>query len=155
MKESNPFELMKRSAESSISSVTMNATQTKKFKEALKPLQEAIERLVKQAVKELPKIVKELTPIVNFATEHGKTITKVLTGLLAIGFATKALSGLTKLSEGLKTVGKIAKGVGNAPAFAKGLFIKPKVDGSDAKRELGIISKLLLELVKASNGLVN
>lgn len=141
LKESNPFELMKRSAESSISSVTMNATQTKKFKEALKPLQEAIERLVKQAVKELPKIVKELTPIVNFATEHGKTITKVLTGLLAIGFATKALSGLTKLSEGLKTVGKIAKGVGNAPAFAKGLFIKPKVDGSDAKRELGIISK--------------
>ena len=132
LKESNPFELMKRSAESSISSVTMNATQTKKFKEALKPLQEAIERLVKQAVKELPKIVKELTPIVNFATEHGKTITKVLTGLLAIGFATKALSGLTKLGEGVKTLA-------GAPAFAKGLFVK--VDSKEGTKSLTLLGK--------------
>ncbi|WP_312681914.1 phage tail tape measure protein [Lactococcus taiwanensis] len=139
LKESNPFELMKRSAESSISSVTMNATQTKKFKEALKPLQEAIERLVKKAVQELPKIVKELTPIVDFVTEHGKTITKVLTGILAIGFATKALSGITKLSEGLKTVGKIAKGVGKTPAFAKGLFVK--VDSKEGTKSLTLLGK--------------
>ncbi|OEU40021.1 hypothetical protein AJ89_06215 [Lactococcus cremoris subsp. cremoris IBB477] len=118
LKESNPFELMKRSAESSISSVTMNATQTKKFKEALKPLQEAIERLVKKAVQELPKIVKKLTPIVDFVAEHGKTITKVLTGILAIGFATKALSGITKLSEGLKTVGKTAQTTGKGMKLA-------------------------------------
>lgn len=118
LKESNPFELMKRSAESSISSVTMNATQTKKFKEALKPLQEAIERLVKKAVQELPKIVKELTPIVDFVAKHGKTITKVLTGILAIGFATKALSGITKLSEGLTTVGKTAKTTGKGMKLA-------------------------------------
>ncbi len=132
LKESNPFELMKRSAESSISSVTMNATQTKKFKEALKPLQEAIERLVKQAVQELPKIVKELTPIVDFVTEHGKTITKVLTGILAIGFATKALSGLNKLGEGVKTLA-------GAPAFAKGLFVK--VDSKEGAKSLTLLGK--------------
>lgn len=132
LKESNPFELMKRSAESSISSVTMNATQTKKFKEALKPLQEAIERLVKKAVQELPKIVKELTPIVNFVNEHGKTITKVLTGILAIGFATKALSGLNKLGEGVKTLA-------GAPAFAKGLFVK--VDSKEGMKSLTLLGK--------------
>ncbi|SJN52160.1 Phage tail fibers [Sphingobacterium faecium PCAi_F2.5] len=132
LKESNPFELMKRSAESSISSVTMNATQTKKFKEALKPLQEAIERLVKQAVQELPKIVKKLTPIVDFVTEHGKTITKVLTGILAIGFATKALSGLNKLGEGVKTLA-------GAPAFAKGLFVK--VDSKEGTKSLTLLGK--------------
>lgn len=132
LKESNPFELMKRSAESSISSVTMNATQTKKFKEALKPLQEAIERLVKKAVQELPKIVKELTPIVDFVTEHGKTITKVLTGILAIGFATKALSGLNKLGEGVKTLA-------GAPAFAKGLFVK--VDSKEGTKSLTLLGK--------------
>lgn len=132
LKESNPFELMKRSAESSISSVTMNATQTKKFKEALKPLQEAIERLVKKAVQELPKIVKELTPIVDFVTEHGKTITKVLTGILAIGFATKALSGLNKLGEGVKTLAGV-------PAFAKGLFVK--VDSKEGTKSLTLLGK--------------
>lgn len=132
LKESNPFELMKRSAESSISSVTMNATQTKKFKEALKPLQEAIERLVKQAVKELPKIVKKLTPIVDFVAKNGKTITKVLTGILAIGFATKALSGLNKLGEGVKTLA-------GAPAFAKGLFVK--VDSKEGTKSLTLLGK--------------
>lgn len=67
----------------------------------------------------------------KFAQEHPKEF-KILAG--AIVGADLALKGLIGTMAGL---GKI----GSAFSFAKGLIIKPKVDGSDAKRELGILGK--------------
>lgn len=67
----------------------------------------------------------------KFAQEHPKEF-KILAG--AIVGADLALKGLIDTMAGL---GK----VGSAFSFAKGLIIKPKVEGSDAKRELGILGK--------------
>lgn len=67
----------------------------------------------------------------KFAQEHPKEF-KILAG--AIVGADLALKGLVGTMAGL---GKI----GSAFSFAKGLIIKPKVNGSDAKRELGILGK--------------
>lgn len=67
----------------------------------------------------------------KFAQEHPKEF-KILAGTI-VG-ADLALKGLIGTMAGL---GKI----GSAFSFAKGLIIKPKVKGSDAKRELGILGK--------------
>ncbi|WP_273710526.1 tape measure protein [Leuconostoc mesenteroides] len=67
----------------------------------------------------------------KFAQEHPKEF-KILAGTV-IG-VDLALKGLIGTMAGL---GKI----GSAFSFAKGLIIKPKVEGSDAKRELGILGK--------------
>ncbi|WP_270788384.1 phage tail tape measure protein [Weissella cibaria] len=120
LKESNPFELMKRSAEASVSSITMSATETKNFKKALEPLQKAVKKFIDTMVKNMPAIVKAITPVVNFVAQHGKAITAVLAGILALHFGSKIVSsasgmvtafgtlrtGLTKLveSEKLATV---------------------------------------------------
>ena len=120
LKESNPFELMKRSAEASVSSITMSATETKNFKKALEPLQKAVKQFIDTMVKNMPAIVKAITPVVNFVAQHGKAITAVLAGILALHFGSKIVSsasdmvtafgtlrtGLTKLveSEKLATV---------------------------------------------------
>lgn len=53
LKESNPFELMKRSAEASVSSITMSATETKNFKKALEPLQKAVKQFIDTMVKNM------------------------------------------------------------------------------------------------------
>lgn len=67
----------------------------------------------------------------KFATAH-PTAFKVLAGsILGFNFALKGTLSAMRAFEKLKL------GFG----LASGLFIKPKVDGSDAKRELGIISK--------------
>ncbi|MHA7611738.1 tape measure protein [Weissella viridescens] len=67
----------------------------------------------------------------KFATAHPTTF-KVLAGsILGFNLALKATLSTMMAFE------KIKLGLG----LASGLFIKPKVDGSDAKRELGVISK--------------
>lgn len=120
LKESNPFELMKRSAEASVSSITLSATETKNFKKALEPLQKAVKQFINTMVKNMPAIVKAITPVVNFVAKHGKAITAVLAGILALHFGSKIVNsvsgmvtafgtlrtGLTKLveSEKLATV---------------------------------------------------
>lgn len=67
----------------------------------------------------------------KFAQEHPKEF-KILAGTI-VG-VDLALKGLIGTMAGL---GKI----GSAFSFAKGLIIKPKVDGGNAKRELGILGK--------------
>lgn len=112
LKESNPFELMKRSAEASVSSITMSATETKNFKKALEPLQKAVKQFINTMVKNMPTIVKAITPVVNFVAQHGKVITAVLAGILALHFGNRAVSSITgiysavtKLWSGLKVIG--------------------------------------------------
>ena len=140
LKESNPFELMKRSAEASVSSITMSATETKNFKKALEPLQKAVKQFIDTMVKNMPAIVKAITPMVNFVAQHGKAITAVLAGILALHFGSKIVSsasgmvtafgtlrtGLTKLveSEKLATVTQKALTVAQK-AFNVALKVNP------------------------------
>jgi len=102
LKESNPFELMKRSAEASVSSVTMSATETKKFKKALEPLQKAVKNFIDTMVKNMPTIVKAITPVVNFVADHGKLILGVLTTMLALNFTGKVINGISNLHGSIK-----------------------------------------------------
>lgn len=102
LKESNPFELMKRSAEASVSSVTMSATETKNFKKALEPLQKAAKNFIDTMVKNMPAIVKAITPVVNFVADHGKLILGVLTTMLALNFTGKAINGISNLHGSIK-----------------------------------------------------
>ena len=102
LKESNPFELMKRSAEASVSSVTMSATETKNFKKALEPLQKAVKNFIDTMVKNMPAIVKAITPVVNFVADHGKLILGVLTTMLALNFTGKVINGISNLHGSIK-----------------------------------------------------
>lgn len=113
LKESNPFELMKRSAEASVSSVTMSATETKKFKKALEPLQKAVKNFIDTMVKNMPAIVKAITPVVNFVADHGKLILGVLTTMLALNFTGKAINGLSNLRGAITTTTSVAKKAGS------------------------------------------
>ncbi|MED3950091.1 phage tail tape measure protein [Priestia aryabhattai] len=102
LKDSNPFELMKRSAEASVSSVTMSATETKKFKKALEPLQKAVKQFIDTMVKNMPAIVKAITPVVNFVANHGKLIMTIMTTMLALNFTGKAINGISNLHGSIK-----------------------------------------------------
>lgn len=117
MKESNPFELMKRSAEASVSSVTMSATETKKFKKALEPLQKAVKDFINTMVKNMPAIVKAITPVVNFVADHGKLILELMTAMLALNFTGKAISGLSKLHDAVTSTISVAQKVKDSKAF--------------------------------------
>ena len=112
LKESNPFELMKRSAEASVSSVTMSATETKKFKKALEPLHKAVKNFIDTMVKNMPAIVKAITPVVNFVAKHGKAITAVLTGILALHFGSKVVSSVSGVIKSVKTLLPVLKSIG-------------------------------------------
>lgn len=117
LKESNPFELMKRSAEASVSSVTMSATETKKFKKALDPLQKAVKNFIDTMVKNMPTIVKAITPVVNFVADHGKLILELMTAMLALNFTGKAISGLSKLHDAVTSTISVAQKVKDSKAF--------------------------------------
>lgn len=118
LKESNPFDLMKRSAEASLSSVTMSATETKNFKKALDPLQKAMKNFIDTMVKNMPEIVKAITPVVNFVADNGKLIMTILTTMLALNFTGKAINGISNLHGSVKdlmpTVTNVAKKGKNA-----------------------------------------
>lgn len=73
-----------------------------------------------------------LEMIGKFASDHPKTFKALAVSVIGFNVALKGTIGM------LMGVSK-AK---DALAFGKGLFIKPKVDGSSAKRELGILGKL-------------
>lgn len=117
LKESNPFELMKRSAEASVSSVTMSATETKKFKKALEPLQKAVKDFINTMVKNMPAIVKAITPVVNFVADHGKLILELMTAMLALNFTGKAINGLSKLHDAVTSTISVAQKVKDSKAF--------------------------------------
>ncbi|XZO08210.1 CHAP domain-containing protein [Weissella paramesenteroides] len=128
LKESNPFELMRRSAESSIKSISLNTSETKEFKKNIKPLQKSLTDLIKSIVDNLPVITKTLTPLLEFTSKH----LNIIVGALA---TMAGLWGTKKILD----FGSALSGVAKKGA---GLIFKPKVDGSDAKRELGVIGKL-------------
>ena len=117
LKESNPFELMKRSAEASVSSVTMSATETKKFKKALEPLQKDVKDFINTMVKNMPAIVKAITPVVNFVADHGKLILELMTAMLALNFTGKAINGLSKLHDAVTSTISVAQKVKDSKAF--------------------------------------
>ncbi|WP_273731446.1 CHAP domain-containing protein [Leuconostoc mesenteroides] len=127
LKDSNPFDLAKRSAEAFTGSLTINKDQAKELKKAFEPLGKALKDLFQSVMKNLPDIARNLTPIIKFASKHLPemiTLMSILGGL----WATK------KVVEYGKAVTGVFSGL-------SGLIIKPKVDGSNAKRELGILGK--------------
>lgn len=135
LKESNPFELMKRSAESSVKSISLNTSETKEFKKTLDPLSKAMKDLIQSIVDNLPAITKALTSLLEFASKH----LNIIVGALA---TMAGLWGTKKILDFGGAIGEVAK-------KGAGLIVKPKVDGSDAKRELGIIGKAGKGLWKA------
>ena len=98
LKESNPFELLKRGAESSIKSVSMSASETKKFNEALKPLKKAVTNLIQAIIDNMPKIMKAITPVLTFVTEHGKAVATTIGMLLGLGVTAKVISSASKIA---------------------------------------------------------
>lgn len=112
LKESNPFELLKRSATASLSSVQMNATQTKNFKKTLEPLQAQVNKLIKALIKNLPTITKNITSLVKFVNAHGKTILSILGSILALHFASKTINGLSGIKRAASSLAPIITSVG-------------------------------------------
>lgn len=80
--------------------------------------------------------LKTTASLLKDVSDHKDAI-RVLGSVIAGAFAVKKLAGFTdgvrKINDSLKVTSGMKK-IG-------GLFIKPKVDGSDAKRELGILGK--------------
>lgn len=75
----------------------------------------------------------------KFAQKNPETFKILAESILGVNFALKGTLGLmNSLSNAKSAIG-----------FLTGLVIKPKVDGSDAKRELGILGKLGKGLGKA------
>ena len=135
LKTSNPFELAKRGAEAFTGSLTINQDQLKKLKDSAKPLMASLKELFDATIKALPQIAKDLTPIIDFTAKH---LPELITGLGILA----GLWGTTKVVAFGKSVVGVGKDVTDLAKKASGLIIKPKVNGSDAKRELGIIGKL-------------
>ena len=117
LKESNPFELMKRSAEASVKSIALNAGETKKFKKALKPLQKSLNDLIETAVKNLPKLMAVITPTLEYIIKHGKLIVGILTTLAGLTVFTKTISGLSKVSGAIDSTVNVAKKAKDSKAF--------------------------------------
>ena len=117
LKESNPFELMKRSAEASVKSISLNAGETKKFKKALKPLQKSLNDLIETAVKNLPKLMAVITPTLEYIIKHGKLIVGILTTLAGLTVFTKTISGLSKVSGAIDSTVNVAKKAKDSKAF--------------------------------------
>lgn len=135
LKTSNPFDLAKRGAEAFAGSLTINQDQLKKLKDSAKPLMASLKELFDATIKALPQIAKDLTPIIDFTAKH---LPELITGLGILA----GLWGTTKVVAFGKSVVGVGKDVTDLAKKASGLVIKPKVDGSDAKRELGILGKL-------------
>ena len=117
LKESNPFELMKRSAEASVKSIALNAGETKKFKASLEPLQKAMKNLIETAVKNLPKLMAVITPAIEFISKQGKLIVGILTTLAGLTVFTKTISGLSKVSGAIGSTVNVAKKAKDSKAF--------------------------------------
>ena len=156
LKESNPFELMKRSAEASVSSITLSATETKNFKKALEPLQKAVKQFISTMVKNMPAIVKAITPVVNFVAQHGKAITAVLAGILALHFGSKivnSVSGMTTAFGTLRTgLTKLSESQKLATATQKAMTLAQKA--FNLAMSLNPLSKFILILSAVVAGFV-
>lgn len=145
LKSSNPFDLAKRGAEAFTSSLTLNDDQIKKLKKSFEPLGKALKQLFDSFMKNLPKMVEALTPVIDFTAKH---LPELITGLGILA----GLWGTTKIIGFGKAVAGAGKDVTDLAKKASGLIIKPKVNGSDAKRELGILSKAAVATGTAIKG---
>ena len=108
--------------------VAKHAGDIKNFFEMTKELGGAGFGVMKSTLKVALPLLEQLG---KFASEHPKAF-KILAASV-IGFDV-ALKGALATTTAFSKIGAVG-------AFAKGIFIKPKVDGSDAKRELTLIGK--------------
>ena len=82
--------------------------------------------------------LKNINNILKDIAKHKDAI-RVLGSVLAAAFAVKKLAGF---ANGIRNINDSLK-VTSSMKKIGGLFIKPKVDGSNAKRELGILGKAI------------
>lgn len=145
LKSSNPFDLAKRGAEAFTNSLTLSDDQIKKLKQSFEPLEKALKQFFDSFMRNLPKMIEALTPVIDFT---GKHLPEIITGLGILA----GLWGTTKIIGFGKAVAGVGKDVTDLAKKASGLIIKPKVNGSDAKRELGILSKVAVATGTAIKG---
>ena len=141
LKESNPFELLKRGAESSIKSVSMSASETKKFNEALKPLKKAVTNLIQAIIDNMPKIMKAITPVLTFVTEHGKAVATTIGMLLGLGVTAKVISSASKIAGAFGSMKNAFSGTASFfKKHSKSLNVKGKASLVTSKAKQALTS---------------
>lgn len=122
--------------------ISKHANDIKNFFGMVKELGSAAFKLIGDTLKT---VVPWLEKFGTWASKHPKDVKKIALAIIGLNIALKGTLGVLKGVEKFKEAKNLVLGFGSSikktATGISGLFIKPRVDGSDAKRELGIISK--------------
>lgn len=129
--------------------ISKHANDIKNFFGMVKNLGGAAFKLIGDTLKT---VIPWLEKFGNWASKHPEDVKKLAVTLIGLNVALKGTLGVLKGVEKFKEAKKLVLGFGSSikktATGISGLFIKPRVDGSDAKRELGIISKAAIGVGK-------
>ncbi|MGX8059397.1 tape measure protein [Lactococcus lactis] len=122
--------------------ISKHANDIKNFFGMVKELGGAAFKLIGDTLKT---VIPWLEKFGTWASKHPEDVKKIALAIIGLNVALKGTLGILKGVEKFKEAKKLVLGFGSSikktATGISGLFIKPRVDGSDAKRELGIISK--------------
>lgn len=129
--------------------ISKHANDIKNFFGMVKDLGGAAFKLIGDTLKT---VIPWLEKFGNWASKHPEDVKKLAVTLIGLNVALKGTLGVLKGVEKFKEAKELISGFGSSikktATGISGLFIKPRVDGSDAKRELGIISKVAVGVGK-------
>ncbi len=122
--------------------ISKHANDIKNFFGMVKDLGGAAFKLIGDTLKT---VIPWLEKFGTWVSKHPEDVKKIALAIIGINVALKGTLGFLKAVEKFKEAKELISGFGSSikktATGISGLFIKPRVDGSDAKRELGIISK--------------
>lgn len=122
--------------------ISKHANDIKNFFSMVKNLGGAAFKLIGDTLKT---VIPWLEKFGTWASKHPEDVKKIALAIIGLNIALKGTLGVLKGVEKFKEAKELISGFGSSikktATGISGLFIKPRVDGSDAKRELGIISK--------------
>lgn len=122
--------------------ISKHANDIKNFFGMVKDLGGAAFKLIGDTLKT---VLPWLEKFGTWASKHPEDVKKITLAIIGLNVALKGTLGFFKAVEKFKEAKELISGFGSSikktATGISGLFIKPRVDGSDAKRELGIISK--------------
>lgn len=122
--------------------ISKHANDIKNFFGMVKDLGGAAFKLIGDTLKT---VIPWLEKFGTWASKHPEDVKKIALAIIGLNVALKGTLGFLKAVEKFKEAKELISGFGSSikktATGISGLFIKPRVDGSDAKRELGIISK--------------
>ncbi len=122
--------------------ISKHANDIKNFFGMVKDLGGAAFKLIGDTLKT---VLPWLEKFGTWASKHPEDVKKIALAIIGLNIALKGTLGFLKGVEKFKEAKELISGFGSSikktATGISGLFIKPRVDGSDAKRELGIISK--------------